>query len=51
MWHLKATKPFATTKEFSLKSYRHYCRYIFFLFFGQSQNLLLELQSYEFFLI
>ena len=32
-----------------LKSYRHYCRYIFFLFFGHSQNLLLELQNYEFF--
>ena len=32
-----------------LKSHRQYCRYIFFLFFGHSQNLLLELQSYEIF--
>ena len=28
-----------------LKSQRQYCRYSFFLFFGHSQNLLLELQS------
>ena len=33
-----------------LKSYRQYCRCNFFLFFGHSQNLLLEMQSYDFFL-